>query len=408
VLTSIRLALPVAAVWFLIAVAVEQSSPERRPAFGPVARVFWRVAIGLGVVSAIAGYAREATPRLPDLLIASGTCAVAGIGWELLVARARTHAVHVLLVGGTPRSLALARTLCAIRTCCEPIGIVCDEAVGREQSGPPVLGTIDDLVDVIHAKRPSVVAIGETLDRDRVFAALAEVVDEEVSIVGLEELHEFLLGRLPVRHVDNTWLMSALHLYRRPYGRATKRAFDVAVAGIVLVVTTPLMVVVALALKQSGGSVLYRQTRQGQRNAPFTILKFRTMRTDAEPGGHPRWASADDPRVTRLGRVLRDTRIDELPQLWNVLRGTMSMVGPRPERPEYFDALSQSVPLWSLRTLLKPGITGWAQINNGYAADIAGAETKLSYDLWYLRHRSLLVDVAICARTLSRLTFGAR
>jgi lipopolysaccharide/colanic/teichoic acid biosynthesis glycosyltransferase len=186
-----------------------------------------------------------------------------------------------------------------------------------------------------------------------------------------------------------------------------KRAFDMVVATVGLVLAAPLMLLVALALKRSG-SVLYRQTRQGQGNVPFTILKFRTMRPDAEGDGRPVWAAVQDPRVTKLGRVLRRTRIDELPQLWNVLTGSMSIVGPRPERPEYFETLSELMPLWSFRTLLKPGITGWAQINSGYAADFAGAESKLSYDLWYLRHRSLLVDAAICARTFARMTSGAR
>jgi lipopolysaccharide/colanic/teichoic acid biosynthesis glycosyltransferase len=298
-----------------------------------------------------------------------------------------------------------------VRACssyCDPIGIVCDVPVCSSPGDPKVLGMLDELGDIVRATRPSIVAIGENIERERVFAALAEVVDDEVSIAGLDELHEFLLGRLPVRNIDSTWLMSALHLYRRPYGRVTKRAFDVVVAVLGLLLAAPVMAVAALVLKQSGGSVLYRQARQGQRSSTFTIVKFRTMREDAEPDGRPVWATVADSRVTRFGKMLRRTRMDELPQLWNVLKGDMSIVGPRPERPEYFDVLSEALPLWSLRTLLKPGITGWAQINDGYAADLSGAEVKLSYDLWYLRHRSLLVDAAICARTLSRLTFGAR
>ena len=407
-LTAIRLAVPVAAVWFFVAVAVEQSSPERRPAFGPAARVLWRLAVGLAVISAVAVYAQVAIPALGDLLAASGFFLVGSVLWEMLVSRAASQAIRVLFVCGSPQSLELAATLSTLRTRCEPIGIVCDESGEAEPYDLRVLGTIEQLVDVIRDERPRIVAIGDTVDRARVFAAFAEVADEELSLVNLEELHEFLLGRLPVRDIDNTWLLSALHFYRRPYGSATKRVFDVVVAIVGLVVTAPLMLLVALLLKRSGGSALYRQTRQGQRNETFTILKFRTMRDDAEGDGRPVWAKVDDPRVTKLGRVLRRTRIDELPQLWNVLNGSMSIVGPRPERPEYFETLSESLPLWSLRMLLKPGITGWAQINDGYAADLAGAETKLSYDLWYLRHRSLLVDAAICARTLSRLCAGSR
>ena len=134
------------------------------------------------------------------------------------------------------------------------------------------------------------------------------------------------------------------------------------------------------------------------------------MFEDAESPGRPAWALDSDPRVTGIGRLLRRTRLDELPQLWNVLRGDMSIVGPRPERPEYLTMLSDAVPFWTSRHLLKPGITGWAQVTGGYAADAASTETKLSYDLWYLRHRSLAIDLAVCAKTFSRLLsgFGAR
>jgi exopolysaccharide biosynthesis polyprenyl glycosylphosphotransferase len=407
-LAAMRLALPVAGIWFFVAVAVEQSSPERRPAFGPAARVLWRLAIGLVAVAAMAEVAPGVAPPLGDLLAASVVFIVAGIAWELLVDRAESHAERVLFVCGSQQSLELGAALGSRGSRCRPIGFVCEENVQIEAGGMRALGSIDDLVDVIHNEHPRIVAVGQMVARERVFAALAEAGDEELNIVNLEELHEYLLGRLPVRDIDNTWLMSALHFYRRPYGRLTKRAFDVVVAVAGLVLAAPLMALVAVALKRTGGSALYRQTRQGQRNAPFTILKFRTMREDAELDGRPVWATADDPRVTKLGRVLRRTRLDELPQLWNVLTGSMSVVGPRPERPEYFETLSENLPLWSLRTLLKPGITGWAQINDGYAADLAGAETKLSYDLWYLRHRSLLVDAAICARTLSRVWAGSR
>jgi exopolysaccharide biosynthesis polyprenyl glycosylphosphotransferase len=407
-LHALRLATPVALIWFLVAVAVEQSSPDRRPAFGPVARVLWRGAIGLIAVLGVVASAGGAAPSVSELLVASAAAVVAGIAWEARVARAETSTMAVLIVGGGPGAVTLARTLAGARSRCELAGIVCDEPVDDRRLSMSVLGSVDALAAVVAAVRPRVLAVGKTVATERVFGALAEVVDEEVSIVGLEELQEFLLGRLPVRDVDFTWLMSALHLYRRPYGRLTKRVFDILLAVVGLVLTAPLMGVVALALRQTGGTVLYRQIRQGQRNEPFTILKFRTMRDDAELDGTPVWAIADDPRVTRLGRMLRRTRIDELPQLWNVLTGTMSIVGPRPERPEYFAALSENMPLWSLRTLLKPGITGWAQINSGYAADVAAAETKLSYDLWYLRHRSLLVDAAICARTVFRLGVGSR
>jgi lipopolysaccharide/colanic/teichoic acid biosynthesis glycosyltransferase len=136
------------------------------------------------------------------------------------------------------------------------------------------------------------------------------------------------------------------------------------------------------------------------------MLKFRSMHIDAEAAG-PVWAAERDPRVIPFGRLLRQARLDELPQLWNVLRGDMSIVGPRPERPEFVERLQTEVPFWSRRHLVKPGITGWAQVRHGYAADASSTSEKLSYDLWYLRHRSLVVDLAICLKTFSTLLSGS-
>jgi lipopolysaccharide/colanic/teichoic acid biosynthesis glycosyltransferase len=174
-----------------------------------------------------------------------------------------------------------------------------------------------------------------------------------------------------------------------------------------LVVFLPLFLLICLALGISGGPVFYRQTRSGEGGKLFQVLKFRTMSPDAEAGGGAVWASAQDPRVTKVGRILRRTRLDELPQFWNVLRGEMSVVGPRPERPEYLRLLEREVSYWNRRLLLKPGITGWAQIHLGYTDSVSGARSKLSYDLYYLKHRSLSFDVVILIATL-RLLFTGR
>jgi lipopolysaccharide/colanic/teichoic acid biosynthesis glycosyltransferase len=197
-----------------------------------------------------------------------------------------------------------------------------------------------------------------------------------------------------------------LHLYQRPYGRLAKRLFDIVVAAVGLLVTVPLMLVAVVIVGSSGGPLFYRQLRLGANGRPFWILKFRSMYVGAEQPGVARWAEANDPRIIRGGRFLRLTRIDELPQLWNVLNGDMSIVGPRPERPEFVEELEADVPFWDRRHLVKPGITGWAQIRSGYAADTLGTEEKLSYDLWYLRHRSLLLDFVICLKTVPRVVSG--
>jgi lipopolysaccharide/colanic/teichoic acid biosynthesis glycosyltransferase len=150
------------------------------------------------------------------------------------------------------------------------------------------------------------------------------------------------------------------------------------------------------------GPIIYRQTRVGQSGKPFTMYKFRTMRADAEAGG-ALFAAERDPRTTRVGRFVRMTHLDELPQLWDVLKGDMSIVGPRPERPEFVPMLEGAVPYFTRRLLVKPGITGWAQLRSDYACDCDSAADKLSYDLWYLRNRNLLVDLAICAKTFTSI-----
>ena len=211
---------------------------------------------------------------------------------------------------------------------------------------------------------------------------------------------------MPVRLVTPTWFMSVLHLYRQPYTRAAKRVFDVVTASFGLLLVAPLLPLIALGVSRTPGPIIFRQLRLGESGLPFTILKFRTMRHDAESNGAV-WAAEDDQRATRFGAFLRKTRLDELPQLWNVLRGDMSIVGPRPERPEFVEQLQEAVPFWSRRLLVKPGVTGWAQLHRGYTADALGTADKLAYDLWYLRHRSLVLDLVICVKTFAVLVTGS-
>ncbi len=186
----------------------------------------------------------------------------------------------------------------------------------------------------------------------------------------------------------------------------SKRAFDTMAALFLLIFLAPLLVATALAIRlDSRGPVLYRQRRIGFRGEEFEIFKFRSMRTDAEKDG-ARWAAAEDDRITRVGRFIRRTRIDEIPQAINILRGEMSFVGPRPERPEFVTLLEKEIPHYHERHLVKPGITGWAQVKHEYTASVEGARTKLTYDLFYIKHFSLLLDLLIVLMTVRVALLG--
>jgi len=211
--------------------------------------------------------------------------------------------------------------------------------------------------------------------------------------------------------MDASWLLSGRGFR---YGRAAKfgkALMDMALAAAMLLLALPLMVLVAIMIKlDSTGPVLYRQERVGLFGKNFTLLKFRSMHRDAEAGGRPLWAQIADPRATRVGRFIRYTRIDELPQLLNVLRGEMSLIGPRPERPYFVEKLTAVVPLYDVRHYVKPGITGWAQVNASYGASTEDAREKHRYDLYYIKHRSFVLDLLILWRTLRVVVFqqGAR
>jgi exopolysaccharide biosynthesis polyprenyl glycosylphosphotransferase len=213
--------------------------------------------------------------------------------------------------------------------------------------------------------------------------------------------YERLTGRLHLRDLRQSYLIFSDGFRSSPLAERVRRAFDIAMSALALVIVAPVLAACAVAIRlDSKGPVFYRQARVGKNGRVISVLKLRTMRVDAEAGSGAKFASQDDPRVTRVGRILRMTRLDEVPQYWNVLKGDMSVVGPRPERPEFMDILASRYPLVRLRLAHKPGVTGWAQVRYGYVGDIEEWETKLGLDLYYMKHRSLLFDLAIILQTV--------
>ncbi len=228
--------------------------------------------------------------------------------------------------------------------------------------------------------------------------AIAELVARGHVITSESAVLRAAEGRVDSTKADPLNLL--LGRPRSPLSDALSRVLDVVVASVLLVLLLPLIAVVAAAIFiETGLPIFYRQRRVGLAGRPIDVVKFRSMRVDAESQTGPVWATADDPRVTRVGRILRRYRLDEIPQLFNVLVGQMALVGPRPERPHFCDALRGDVPLFELRTIVRPGITGWAQVRLAYGASSDDARAKLEYDLYYVTRRSPWFDLAILAET---------
>lgn len=361
---------------------------------------------GALLVTPIAVWAPGLRFSWPIMLELTVVVFLASAVWESLVARSLAARRRVLVVGTARGGAELLDDIAlAPQLPFEVIGVVDDARDGDQVAGVPLLGTVDELPRIVLETRPQLVVIADEWTGYEASQHLVAVGHLGFAVVTLAEFYEFAFGRLPLRALTPTWFMSIIHLYRRPYSVASKRAFDMTLAIVGGLLVLPVLPVLWLLVRRTGPAI-FKQVRLGEGGKPFTIYKFRTMRVDAEANGAV-WAAEHDPRVTPLGRFMRKTRLDELPQLWNVLRGEMSIVGPRPERPEFVAELERELPFWGRRHLVKPGITGWAQVRRGYTADAAGTGDKLSYDLWYLRHRSLVVDLAICAKTLSTLVSGS-
>jgi exopolysaccharide biosynthesis polyprenyl glycosylphosphotransferase len=379
-----------------------------RAAFGAGRRVLgvWPSAVfgtSAGLVAVIV-----LNPMLPgrqfataELIVVAAGVLVSAAAWERVVRHTEGGRRRVLVVGTDELSDTLAAEL-------EQAGVKDFDLIGRVSETTaadmgcrvPLAGELAELASVVEAQHPDLILLtdehtyGQALDR------LLDGPGTRARVVGLAGFFEYALGRVPVRQLSPAWFMSVVHLRQRAYGRLTKRAFDVVAAVIGLLLALPAMAAIALFVARTRGPILYRQTRLGEGGEPFTVFKFRTMAVDAERGGCAHFTCENDPRVIPGGRVLRRTHLDELPQLWNVLTGDMSVVGPRPERPEFAQRLEEAVPFWNRRLLVKPGVTGWAQIQCGYVADCDEMADKLAYDLWYLRNRSLALDVVICMKTI--------
>ena len=239
--------------------------------------------------------------------------------------------------------------------------------------------------------------------------ALLECKQHGMAVTELAEFFEREAGKIKMDLTNPSWLVFSEGFNISPVRRTVKRAFDVSMATLVLLFGWPFMLLTALAIRLESGRnapILYRQQRVGENGKSFPVIKFRSMRTDAEFDGVARWATKNDDRVTRVGRFIRKTRLDELPQLWNVLRGDMSIIGPRPERPQFVDDFNTRIRYYSLRHCVKPGLTGWAQLRYPYGSSFEDAEEKLKFDLFYVKNHNFVFDLAILVQTVEVVLFG--
>jgi sugar transferase (PEP-CTERM system associated) len=375
----------------------------------PLAHFLWRTlgAIALGTAAAYA--ALSVIPGgngVRDVLLDAAVLAF--VGFVLLrktvFARADRFANRVLVVGAGEEAVDLEQALEGFRHG-KPDIVGFYPVPGRATLVPSVrlLSRAEPLATTVQRLRATEIIVAVRDQRGGIVPMdqLLECRLAGVPVRTVEGVYERLRGRVPVDTLKGSWLVYA-DGFRQDWWRTfEKRLVDIVGSLVLLSVTLPVMAVAAIAtLLESGFPVLYRQERVGRGGKTFVIWKFRSMYPDAEADGAPRWAQPDDPRVTRVGRFLRKSRIDELPQLFNVLKGDLSLVGPRPERPAFVARLAREIRFYSARHSVKPGVTGWAQVRYAYGASREDAKNKLEYDLYYVKNHTLLLDVLILFETV--------
>ncbi|NCB21560.1 MAG: sugar transferase [Deltaproteobacteria bacterium] len=335
------------------------------------------------------------------------------LGWRWIYrlnAEKLTHPLRILLVG-VDRAGKVRQLLAEGLPKAEILGYV-----GERDQGPdagPCLGAPFMALDIAKEKQATMILllpdapIDDDIARDLLEAKLRGSM-----VVDIRSFYEHVVQRLPLSQINDEWLLQTegFSLNTRGSLRRLKRALDVLISLLLLIPAAPIMLITAIIVRlESPGPVIYKQDRVGLFEKEFTVYKFRSMRADAEKNGAV-WASAHDARVTKFGKFIRKVRIDELPQIWNILKGDMSFIGPRPERMAFVTKLKETIPYYSLRHTVKPGLTGWAQVCYPYGASEDDARRKLEYDLYYIKNMSILLDINIVFKTVGVVLFpkGAR
>jgi sugar transferase (PEP-CTERM system associated) len=335
------------------------------------------------------------------------------LGWRLLfnhLSGSLKLQERILVVGTGATARKVVRQILAQHDFAySVVGFIDDDAerVGERIVNPAIVGTPADIPRLIARHEIDRIIVGLSDRRGKL--PIEQLLRAKMAGVRVEDAtttYERVTGKILIDDLRPSWLIFSDGFRVSRATRWMKRTIDVTLAVVLAILSFPLMALTALAVwLESGGPVLYCQERVGENGRTFTLCKFRSMRTDAEKGGTPLWAKDRDDRVTRVGRFIRTTRLDELPQLWNVARGDMSFVGPRPERPYFVAELATQIPFYQQRHAVKPGITGWAQVKYRYGSSLEDAMEKLRYDLYYIKHLSVVFDLTIVFDTVKVVLF---
>jgi exopolysaccharide biosynthesis polyprenyl glycosylphosphotransferase len=317
----------------------------------------------------------------------------------------------VLIVGANKSGKLLVKEIHAYaRLGYRVAGFIDDNGkkTGTDFAGYPVLGTYSDLPAIVKKERiPAIIVTHVSGSANEILKLLNYVGDSRVTIYMVPSLMDVITGHLKTNQIFGIPLLVLLQDHMPPWEAQVKRLMDIVVSAAVLCIGAPFWLAVAAAIRiNSPGPLIYKQVRVGRNGRDFTMYKFRSMYQDAEKRSGPTWASADDPRITKVGKFIRTARLDEIPQFFNVLRGEMSLVGPRPERPFFVEQLKAEIPWYVRRIKMKPGITGWAQVKHKYDASIEDVKQKVMYDLYYFENMSLTLDIKIILQTFMVVLTG--
>ena len=359
---------------------------------------------------------------VPNLMIGRGVTLLSVpvvlltlFGWRVLVHRLTTHPKYgerIIIVGSGEAAINTARETKAKRGAgYRVVGFLTDEPelVGKSLFNPTVIGLIDEIEEIVRRENIDriIVAIRDGRNRFPTEKLLKLSLSGDVAIEEYTTFHERLSGQVQLDMLRPSWLIFSGRGRETKFQSLVREATHRGLALIGLILTLPIAIITAVLIKlESPGAVFYQQERVGKNGKPFRVIKFRSMRADAEKDGQAIWAQTNDARVTRVGGVIRKIRVDEIPQFWNIIKGEMSFVGPRPERPVFVEQLAEEIPFYEQRHLVAPGLTGWAQVNYPYGASVEDAKQKLQYDLYYIKNQSLLLDALIVSETIKTILFG--